>query len=76
LAVGSLALATGVAEIVLRLFTPFPVHAPMANRVYDARLGYRLDSTVRDADSSGFRNPRTLDSADIVATFFNGKQLA
>ncbi len=45
-----------VVEVCLRLFTAFPIEGPLANRIPDDRLGYRMDPALPDIDADGFRN--------------------
>ena len=59
-------IAIGVAELVLRIFTPFPV-TRFSNRVTDERLGYRLDPALPDVNSAGFRDSEASPPYDIVA---------
>lgn len=63
----SLLLAFAALEGGLRLFTPFPIHGEMANRVRHPVLGYTLDPTDDDVDAAGFRNSPTEGPVDIVA---------
>ena len=53
-------------EIGLRTFTVFPIHSPLANRVYDERLGYRLKPFSKEGDQNGFRNKKAIEKAEIV----------
>ena len=55
-----------IIEVGLRLFTVFPLHDQMANRVFDPTLGYRMDPSFPEIDSNGFRNSEVLAQADIV----------
>lgn len=56
-----------VIEIVLRNFTPFPIHAFKANQVDDEILSHRLDPSLAGIDENGFRNAAVTDTVDIVA---------
>jgi hypothetical protein len=47
-----------LAEVGLRAFTPFPIHAEKANKIYDTDLGYRLNPGHPSIDERGFRNSR------------------
>ena len=67
LLLAALLLSLILAEIVLRLFTKYPMHGPLANRVYDEYLGHRVDSSLDGIDENGFRNPVVLKQTDIVA---------
>ena len=53
-AVTILCLALAVAG--LRAFTPFPIHAKKANKIYDRDFGYRLNPGHPTIDKNGFRN--------------------
>jgi len=64
----SLIVALVVAEIGLRLLTPYPdERRANAYTVRDPKLGYRLDPARPDADASGFRNPNVPKQVDVVA---------
>lgn len=56
-----------LAEAVLRLFTVFPIHGGMHNRVDDSVLLYRTSPAINGVDRDGFRNPEIKDSYDIAA---------
>ena len=45
-----------IAEVGLRMFTPFPVHGKKANKIYDRDFGYRLNLAHPSIDEHGFRN--------------------
>lgn len=60
----SLAFGLVITEVFLRLFTHFPIHAPVSNRVYDDKLLYRVDRNVTGIDHHGFRNPEIQDGSD------------
>ena len=62
----SLALALGIGEAMLRMFTPFPI-GTQSHRSIDEKYGYRLDRTLRDVDDDGFRNPAGAHSGFQVA---------
>jgi len=64
--ISSVGLSLILLEIGLRVFTLFPIHPPLANRVYDERLGYRLKPFSKEGDQNGFRNEKALKQADIV----------
>jgi hypothetical protein len=55
-----------VVEASLRLFSRFPIHGRMANRVADAVLGYRMDPSSPGIDPHGFRNANRPSSVDVV----------
>jgi hypothetical protein len=63
----SLAISLGIAEMLLRCFTPFPIHSEFANRIPHAELGYVMDPRLKDIDEKGFRNQRAIADCDIVA---------
>jgi hypothetical protein len=67
LAAVSASVALLFVEAALRLFTVFPIHAALSNRVADAVLGHRMDPSLGDIDESGFRNDAVVSHADIVA---------
>jgi hypothetical protein len=56
-----------LAEIGLRILTPFPIHAPYANRLPHATRLYQIDPALPDVDTRGFRNPRAKRDYDIAA---------
>lgn len=66
LLISSIGFSLIIFEVGLRWFTVFPIHIPLANRVYDERLGYRLDPSLKDVDRNGFRNKKELKKVDIV----------
>ena len=66
LLVVSIALALLLCEALLRLFTDFPIHGSLANRIPDEILGYRMDPSLSDIDPAGFRNDLVPEHADIV----------
>lgn len=51
----TLVLALVLAEVVLRIATPFPV-GYSSNKAVDPDLGYRLSRDFAEADAAGFRN--------------------
>lgn len=59
-------LCLALAEVGLRLLTPFPIHGPKANKIYDKDVGYRLNPGHPNIDEHGFRNKRG-DRPRIVA---------
>lgn len=69
LVVCSTILALAIAELALRIFTPFPIHSPVSNRTFDDKLVYRMDVNVSGVDSNGFRNDEgyTDDRPQIAA---------
>ena len=62
----SLVLCLVLAELVLRAFTPYPVHGASANRDPHDVLGYVLDPTLADSDAAGFRNPADVTGVELV----------
>jgi len=66
LLVVSIAFALLFCEALLRLFTDFPIHGSLANRIPDEILGYRMDPSLSDIDPAGFRNDLVPEHADIV----------
>ncbi len=52
----TLVIFLALGELLLRFFTPFPIHEG-SNIVFDGRLGYHLDPALPDVDAQGFRNP-------------------
>ena len=48
------------------MFTPFPIHFNLANRIYDDKLAYRVDPSLEGIDENGFRNPKILETVDIA----------
>lgn len=64
---GSVCVSLVIFEFGLRAFTVFPIHPPLANRVYDDRLGYRMKRFSGEIDQNGFRNRKILANAQIVA---------
>jgi hypothetical protein len=67
LLVTSTALAVGLGEGALRLFTPFPIHGRTANRLPHPDLGYVMDPEFRGIDEAGFRNRDGLGHVDLAA---------
>ena len=53
-------------ELGFRLFTVFPIHGSLSNRVYNEILNYKMDPSLEDIDQNGFRNSKILQTADIV----------
>jgi hypothetical protein len=65
LAAISISVSLAIAEVALRVFTPFPV-GYSSHKLPDADLGYRLARDFAEADAQGFRNaPGT--GADVLA---------
>jgi hypothetical protein len=62
----SFCVSLAIAEGGLRAFTSFPI-GDDSNRIFDARLGYRVDSALPDVDAQGFRNPPGRDNYSIAA---------
>ena len=65
-----------IGEVALYLFTPFPIHSGK-NRVFDERLLYVLNTSLKDVDDNGFRNPGIPERVDVVTigdsmTYGNG----
>jgi len=54
-----------IAEIALRIFTPYPVGLS-SNKAADPDLGYRLSSAFPQADAAGFRNSASA-GTDVLA---------
>jgi hypothetical protein len=54
-----------IAEIALRIFTPYPV-GDSSNKAADPDLGYRLSSDFPQADAAGFRNSASA-PAEVLA---------
>ncbi|WP_457578605.1 hypothetical protein [Ensifer adhaerens] len=52
----SVTLALGAGEVMLRMFTPFPI-GTQSHRSIDEKYGYRLDPTLSGVDEDGFRDP-------------------
>jgi len=63
----SVVLAALTAEGALRAFTVFPIHSASANKVDEPKLDYTVNPELAGIDSSGFRNPTVLRTAEIVA---------
>lgn len=55
-----------VAEIGVRILTPFPINTT-SNMVPDQYLGYRVDPRHNEIDEAGFRNPGVPNEAQVVA---------
>lgn len=55
-----------VAEVVLRMLTPYPINFA-SNVVPHTDLGYTLDPAADGTDSAGFRNPAIPEQFDIIA---------
>ena len=51
-------LCLALAEVGLRVLTPFPIHGEKANKIYDIDAGYRLNPGHPNIDEHGFRNRR------------------
>lgn len=78
---GNIALASvvtlvclAIAEVGLRVFTPFPIHGRKANKIYDIDAGYRLNPGHPNIDKHGFRNkpgptPRVMAALGDSHTF-------
>jgi len=62
----TLVLCLGVLEVGLRVATPFPI-GNQSNKALDPVLGYVMSRAVTGVDRDGFRNPKVLAQADIVA---------
>ena len=57
-----------IIEVCLRVFTVFPIHGVVSNKIPHPSLGYTLDpSKLSDVDASGFRNPQDGGHHEIVA---------
>lgn len=52
----TLIVCLAIGEVVLRIFTPFPVSGNLHKSVHP-RLGYTFNSALADIDEHGFRNP-------------------
>lgn len=62
----SLVISLVLAEVVLRVATPFPI-TELSNRLADPDFGYVVSDGVPDVDARGFRNRGvSLDDADVV----------
>lgn len=64
--ISSMTFSVAVCELLLRVFTMYPVHGN-SNVVVDVELGFRMDPALPDADANGFRNPVVRTEAQIVA---------
>ena len=53
-------------EVGLRLFTVFPIHGRMTNRIRDEKLLYGIDPALESIDENGFRNPKVLKHSYIA----------
>lgn len=53
-------------EGALRVLTDYPVHIEARHTVPDAKLFYRMNSSLDGIDKAGFRNPKVITRADIV----------
>jgi hypothetical protein len=67
LLLGSCAIGLVLGEIMLRMFTVFPIHHPRANRQPHAVLGHVMDPALAEIDAAGFRNTDAGVHSDIVA---------
>lgn len=68
LLLGSCLIGVVVGELVLRIFTAFPIHNRIANRVQHPAVIYVTDPAFSpEIDSAGFRNTDPADPPDIVA---------
>ncbi len=56
-----------ILEAGLRLFTNFPMHNTWKAKVKDERLHHRHKQSIPGIDARGFRNPKVLDKAYLVA---------
>lgn len=56
-----------LAEIILRIFTPFPVKTLRIIKKIDPILRVKLKHDFKEIDANGFRNPDVLRKVDIVA---------
>ena len=68
-----------IAEVGLRVLTPFPVHGKKANKIYDRNFGYRLNLNHPSIDANGFRNigdkPRIVAAIGDSHTYGSGVTL-
>jgi hypothetical protein len=64
---GSCVIGLVLGEIMLRMFTVFPIHHPRANRQPHAVLGHVMDPALAEIDAAGFRNTEAGVHSDIVA---------
>lgn len=56
-----------LAETLLRIFTPFPIHSSFSNKKAHDELGWVLSPKIKDSDEKGFRNKCYIPNPDIVA---------
>ncbi len=54
-------------ELGLRLIAPVFIYSPLENQIEDDKLGRVMDPALKDIDENGFRNPDSIEQADIVA---------
>jgi len=62
----SIVLGLIMTELALRWTTPFPTTL-MKNTIYDEILEYKMNPKAEGIDENGFRNPRALKQAEIIA---------
>jgi len=62
----SLLISLIVVELALRFIVPNLIILPYANKIYDDKLGFRMNQSLIGIDQNGFRNPESVEQADIV----------
>ena len=62
----SIVVSLAIGEVMLRYFTPFPIHSGFSNKLQHAELGYTMDTKLADIDEKGFRNSRYNPHPDVI----------
>jgi len=53
-------------ELGLRFVLPLVIDLSYTNKVYDEKLGHRVNKSLSGIDENGFRNSKILEQADIA----------